>query len=59
MRIRFEPIDVEIDRLPEFEILYKAILKSFNEMHRKSFDELLPSIRTTYRVDDMGFPIKD
>ena len=59
MRVRFEPIDIPVENLVAYELLYNSILKSINGMHKKEYDEFMPSIRNTYRVDDYGLPVRD
>ncbi len=53
-RIRFEPIDVEIDKYKSFRNSYNKLRDILNEQYGY---EIIPDIRTVYLVDDMGFPI--
>jgi len=54
-RIRFEPIDV--DDPEDFALLYNKLRDILNSLYRNDHDEIVPSIRTIYPVDDMGFPL--
>lgn len=54
--VRFEPIDIEVNEYEEFEKSYKKLRSILNEQYGY---EILPDIRTSYIVDDAGFPIND
>jgi len=53
-RIRFEPIDISIEDLDQFKTSYMKLREILNEQYGY---EIIPSIRTIYLVDSMGFPI--
>lgn len=59
LRVRFEPIDINVDDIEDFERVFKAVRNSINSMHKSIHDEVIPSIRKVYRVDDNGFPLEE
>lgn len=54
-RVRFEPIDVE--DIEDFQELSKQLRCIINKLYKKDHDEIMPSIRKVYPIDDQGFPI--
>jgi|FLOH01.1.fsa_nt_gi hypothetical protein len=55
IRVRFEPIDVRDG--DDFQVVYEKLRKMINGTYTEKFNELMPSIRKMYAVDEMGFPL--
>jgi hypothetical protein len=53
-RVRFEPIDIPVKELKQFENSYNKLRDILNEQYGY---EIIPSIRKIYLVDDAGFPV--
>ena len=56
-RVRFEPIDVK--DIKDFEDLYGKLRNIMNSLYKDDHDEIMPSIRKIYAIDDLGFPLND
>jgi hypothetical protein len=54
-RVRFEPIDV--DDADDFCELYGKLREIMNSLYKNDHDEIIPSIRKMYPIDDQGFPL--
>ncbi len=54
-RVRFEPIDVK--DIEDFEDLYNKLREIMNSLYKNDHDEIIPTIRKIYAIDDQGFPL--
>jgi len=54
--VRFEPINITCNK-EDFVDLYEKIRKIINSVYSDDHQEVIPSIRKIYPVNEIGFPL--